>query len=272
MSHTTYKGRSLLRYYIQKLRHFNNLIRFIFIHKYYCPVCNTYVNEFNPLPGFYAENAKRYGYKYYGTGEMTPVTTYSCSNCGASDRERLYAYYLKGNLNCTGSFVFYHFSPEKRLENFIKKYYKDCTYKTFDLASKEVDIQADLTCLTMVDDNECDFFICSHVLEHIDDDRKAMAELFRITRPGGKGILMVPISLAIQRSIENIPGVYTDEERWRYYGQNDHVRVYSKIDFSNRVRESGFDMIQLDIDHFGIHLFNKLGLKNSSTLYVVQKN
>jgi len=241
------------------------------IKKYYCPVCDTILDHYNPLPLFYAEESKKHGYKYFGMGEMTPHDTYSCPHCGASDRERLYAYYLKNDLTKWGAFVFYHFAPERSLKEFIQGYFHDCHYKTFDLVSDNVDIKADLTNLRMINDNECDFFICSHVLEHIVDDRSAIAELFRITKPGGKGILMVPISLALQRSIENIPNVETDEDRWRYYGQNDHVRLYAKSDFIKRVKESGFKLAQLDIQYYGAKLFKKLGLKMSSVLYIVQK-
>ena len=34
---------------------------------------------------------------------------------------------------------------------------------------------------------------CSHVLEHIPDDRKALSEVFRILAPGGMLIVQVPI-------------------------------------------------------------------------------
>ena len=39
-----------------------------------------------------------------------------------------------------------------------------------------------------------DLVICSHVLEHVREDRQAMAELFRVTRPGGLALLPVPVA------------------------------------------------------------------------------
>jgi SAM-dependent methyltransferase len=242
-----------------------------FYTELYCPVCDTIQYKFNPLPEFYKENSIKYGFRYLGTGEMTALATYSCANCDASDRERLYAYYLRNKFIGNETFNFYHFAPEAGLRRLINDYFINICYKTFDLISADVDIQADLTDLNMVQDNECDFFICSHVLEHIEDDRKAIGELYRITKPGGTGILMAPISLAITKSIENLPGVKTDEDRWQNYGQNDHVRVYAKADFIERINESGFTLYQFDIKHFGKKTFKRLGLKPTSVLYVLKK-
>ncbi|HOL11018.1 MAG TPA: methyltransferase domain-containing protein [Bacillota bacterium] len=243
----------------------------LFGKRYYCPVCNNKHNQYQPLPQFYEDNAKAYGYQYFGTGEMTAKDTYFCSKCGASDRERLYAWYLRKTFNGNESFSFYHFAPEEGLRNFIKNYFSRIQYTTFDLLSERVDVKADLTNLNMIEDNECDFFLCSHVLEHIEEDTKAIGELYRITKPGGKGILMAPISLAITTSIENVPDVKTDADCWRYYGQNDHVRVYAKGDFVNRILASGFKLHQYDLNYFGKRTFKELGLKDTSILYVVEK-
>jgi hypothetical protein len=107
----------------------------------FCPVCNQKFKKFNPLPDFYRENGIKNGFKYRGTFEMTSRENYSCSICGASDRERLYAHFIKQNFNGKEEITFYHFSPEKALQTvLIKKYFKNINYKTFDLLSSEVDI------------------------------------------------------------------------------------------------------------------------------------
>src|SRR5215813_4063882 len=43
-------------------------------------------------------------------------------------------------------------------------------------------------------DASFDVILCSHVLEHVPDDRRAMRELCRILRPGGWTMIQVPIS------------------------------------------------------------------------------
>ncbi|HPM35758.1 MAG TPA: methyltransferase domain-containing protein, partial [Spirochaetota bacterium] len=142
---------------------------------------------------------------------------------------------------------------------------------TFDLCAPDVDCHADLTDMNMIKDNECDFFICSHMLEHIENDRKAIAELYRITKYGGKGILMAPISTAIESTIENLPDVKTDEDRWKYYGQNDHIRLYARKEFVERITQSGFELEMYDIDNLGKSFLKKNGLKETTVLYIVKK-
>ena len=119
-------------------------------------------------------------------------------------------------------------------------------------------------------DNTYDFFICSHVLEHVDNDLVAIRELFRVTKIGGQGILMVPIVVGLPETIEN-PEIKDEGERWRLFGQNDHVRLYSHDDYISRVRSCGFKLELLDESYFGQKVFRKLGLKSTSILYIVTK-
>jgi SAM-dependent methyltransferase len=115
-----------------------------------------------------------------------------------------------------------------------------------------------------------DFFICSHVLEHVTDDKKALSELFRVLKTGGSGILMVPINLRIDK-IEEDPNVEDIGERWRRFGQDDHIRLYSKKGFVERVKEAGFTIHQYGVDFFGEHVFFQHGISPKSILYVAKK-
>ena len=60
----------------------------------FCTVCGNAGVGFRPLSAFYRENAIRYGFAYFAKCEMLSVDAYSCINCGASDRERLYAQWI----------------------------------------------------------------------------------------------------------------------------------------------------------------------------------
>jgi ubiquinone/menaquinone biosynthesis C-methylase UbiE len=115
-----------------------------------------------------------------------------------------------------------------------------------------------------------DLFICSHVLEHVASDDRAIGELYRITKTGGCGILMAPIVVGLARTIED-PSVTDEAGRWRMFGQNDHVRLYAHDDYVNKIRTNGFRVTQLGIDDFGEEAFRLLGLKRTSILYVVCK-
>ena len=48
------------------------------------------------------------------------------------------------------------------------------------------DVKADITNLPFNDDS-FDIVFCNHVLEHIQDDTKAMKELYRVMKKGGMG-------------------------------------------------------------------------------------
>jgi len=237
----------------------------------YCPICQERDQGFNPLPDFYRANAEKYGYSHFGKGEMTALDTYSCGKCGASDRERLYAWWLSHVFESSTRRAYraIHFAPEHGLSNFIRQRHLFSEYQTADFMMEEVDHKVDLMNLPFADE-AYEFFICSHVLEHVTDDRKAIAELNRITKRGGKGILMAPIMTDLPKTIED-PSITDEGERWRLFGQYDHVRLYSRNEYVERITAAGFHLEQLDIAYFGSRLFTKLGLKPSSVLYIVSR-
>lgn len=237
-----------------------------------CPVCGSSGMAFLPLPNFYRKSAKKHGYQYFGKGEMTALDTYSCCNCGASDRERLYAYWIQGEIKSggfAGTEKVIHFAPEKMLSRFIQNSRAFNDYKSADKMMQGVDYKVDLMSLPF-DENSFDFFICSHVLEHVPDDHQAIRELYRITKFGGRGILAVPVIVGLPGTIED-PTAITDADRWRLFGQNDHVRLYGHDDYVRRITESGFNVQQLGQNEFGAEVFERLGLKDSSILYIVTK-
>jgi len=240
---------------------------------YFCPVCNQKVSHFDRLPDVYYELLDKYQFIHpCYNGETINVLKYSCPNCGAADRDRLYALYLNlffEKIDKKIKHKFIDFAPAKSLSNFIKKndFFE---YRTADLFMEGVDDKVDLTNLNIYDDNSVDFFICSHMLEHIEEDIKAMKELFRVLKDTGSGILMVPINLALKQIYEN-PAITTEEGRWKHFGQNDHIRMYSKQGFMDRVKSVGFKINEYNIDFFGKETFEKNGIHPRSVLYVVSK-
>ena len=83
------------------------------------------------------------------------------------------------------------------------------------------------------------------------DDRKAMGELFRVLKPEGFAILQVPISKKAKETFEDF-SITSPEERERYFGQKDHVRIYGK-DYKRRLESVGFRVELYDIKKdFGI--------------------
>ncbi|GHU81641.1 SAM-dependent methyltransferase [Bacteroidia bacterium] len=240
---------------------------------YYCPVCDNSVAAFSPLPGIFDEMLDKYQYIHsVHCTETINSRAYSCPYCYASDRERLYVLYLQERfekLKNTGqTYRFLNIAPSQSAA-FIKKQVF-IRYRSADLYMENVDDKVDITDMNIYEDNCFDMLLCSHVLEHIEEDRKAMSELYRVLKPSGFGIIMVPINLELKEDFEN-PAYKTEAERWKYFGQNDHVRLYSKSGFVNKLTKTGFKVNQYGIDYFGEETFERNGIHPRSVLYVVEK-
>jgi len=239
--------------------------------KHFCSVCGSDVVRFLPLSKEFKKQSEIYGYKYFDKAEMLSIYSYLCPICNASDRERFYAYWLRNYVKdskITSKQKLIHFAPEDSLSKYLKNE-EIFEYYTADLFMENMDFKADLMNLPFEND-EYDFFICSHILEHVKDDRQVVSELYRILRKGGFGILVAPVCLAIEDTYED-SSIVLPQDRWKYFGQDDHVRLYSHKGFVDVIKSSGFEVIQLSIDDLGNELFYSLGLKETSILYVVKK-
>ena len=115
-----------------------------------------------------------------------------CPNCEAAERHRLQSRTLDIVLPAFASKEksVLHFAPERFFQERLRSAFG--VYRTADLFRNDVDVKADM-CDLPVPDQSVDLIYASHVLEHVPDDRKAIAELARILKPGGMAILPVPI-------------------------------------------------------------------------------
>lgn len=115
-----------------------------------------------------------------------------CPKCGSNERARL-QYLVVEKLSRTyqlSNMSLLHFAPEKALQPYLRKIFRQ--YDTADLENPRVNYQADLLNLPF-GDQSYDFVFASHVLEHIENDRKALSEIRRVLKPGGMAVLPVPI-------------------------------------------------------------------------------
>lgn len=102
-----------------------------------------------------------------------------------------------------------------------------------------------------------DVALCVHVLEEVEEDLVAMAELHRVVRPGGWALVSVPTRLD-QPTYED-PTIVTPRDRRRAFGERAHVRVYGH-DLVDRLASVGFrvevdlaaDVDQATRDRFGL--------------------
>ena len=190
-----------------------------------------------------------------------------CPYCLAAERTRLICRYLKEifGVHTNDKPLCLHIAPEWPLVKQIKKQL-NIKVITGDLYSPYVDKIIDVTSINEPD-NTYDIVICSHVLEHIPDDKTAIAELYRVLKPGGRAILQVPISLTLETTIENLPSD-SREQRLENYGQVDHVRLYGQ-DYKHRLESCGFQVEKYLPDADALA---KLSLNSKEFLYVGCKN
>jgi SAM-dependent methyltransferase len=140
-------------------------------------------------------------------------------------------------------------------------------YLSADLSAPSAIVKMDITDI-QYPDNTFDVIYCSHVLEHIPDDRRAMREFYRVLKPDCWAILHVPITA--NRTFED-PAVIDPKERERLFGQFDHVRRYGP-DYKDRLMEAGFS---LTVDGFVRELDNRtvrrFGLMRDEDVYFCRK-
>jgi hypothetical protein len=186
---------------------------------YFCPICTTVSPRF--VVG--------------GVGTRRPNA--KCPNCGSLERHRLFWLHFINEIwpNLPpGKKDLLHVAPEPFFANLLRPH-EELNYLSGDLMMSDAMLKVDLTDMQF-HDRQLDVIICSHVLEHIPDDRKAMAEMHRVLRPGGFLLVMVPTYG--QTTYENWD-VTEPEDRVRHFGQDDHVRKYGR-DILLRLEEAGF--------------------------------
>ena len=145
-----------------------------------------------------------------------------CPTCRAPTRTRTLWWYLQNRVPDLRTLRVLHFAPEKLLEARLRAS-RVARYETCDLRGGHVDHQADIQALPFPDASY-DLVLCSHVLEHVPDDRAAMRELGRICRPGGRVLIMVPCTPT--RPTDEYLGPMSPEARKARFGEVDHLREY----------------------------------------------
>lgn len=238
--------------------------------KYYCPVKRIQVDKLFPLPSMYSDKLREHNSDLkIEDFETINIEGYYCQESGSNDRDRLYAMFLDKLMAETpigAKLKILDFSPSKPFEEYMR-WNKSFDYVTADGLLDTYDIVVDVQNMVNLNDNTFDGVICSHVLEHVPDDVKAMKEIFRVLKPGGWAILMVPINLN-RTEIDEDFTVTDIAERWRRFGQDDHLRVYSKKGYMERVQNSGFKLLELGKDYFGEFEMQRCGVTEQSILYL----
>ncbi len=217
-----------------------------------CPMCGAKRRKFLP-----------YGY-------VTSREDALCPSCLSLERHRLIWLWLERHSSLFDSHpTLLHIAPEVSLMRHFKRHYKGHTgYITADLESPLADMHFDVQHIPM-EDRSVDVVICNHLLEHVEDDAMALNELYRIMRPGGWGIMLVPEDRS--RAVTFEDDTITDpKERTRLFGQYDHRRVYGR-DYDDRLRRAGFEVERIAVVDMLSEAERRLYATGSDYMVVVRK-
>ncbi len=220
---------------------------------------NTYTD---PIDGKSFRQFLPYGYGEQRPNVLAPSTL-------SLERHRLLWLYLQNETSFfTAPLKVLHMAPE---QCFLKRFkaLKNLDYTSADLYAPHVDVKADICNLPFADAS-FDVVFCNHVLEHIDDDAKAMQELYRVLKLGGFGIFQIPQDLNREKTYEDF-SITDPKERTKHFGQYDHVRIYGR-DYFDRLRAVGFDVKEVDLSKtLSEEIINKYRLTKGEILPVCFK-
>ena len=160
-----------------------------------------------------------------------------CPKCLSLERHRLLALCDQEKQLFAGK-VILHFAPERGLKAYVKSR-QPAKYVSCDLMDPTADLKINIEAMNIADQS-FDLVICSHVLEHV-NDALAIPELWRITRPGGLVIAMVPLIEGWDKSFEDSRKAANEADRILYFNQHDHIRMFGR-DFRDRLISPGFQL------------------------------
>jgi SAM-dependent methyltransferase len=146
-----------------------------------------------------------------------------CPTCGAFERHRVLAYFLKHLKNPTVHRIL-HIAPEAPVRKVLQGVYPQADYLTSSYPHKGgssycLDISKDIP----LPAESFDVIVCSHVLEHVPDYHKAIKGLVRLLTPLGELYLMFPVRRG--KTFEDAT-ITSASARKEHYGQEDHLRFF----------------------------------------------
>jgi SAM-dependent methyltransferase len=184
--------------------------------KYFCPLCKNNSGSF-----------VRIGNKKNAV----------CPHCTSRARHRGLIYlYQNEILGLDSNSKVLHFAPEPVFYQILKN--KIFTYHTTDFFLEDVDLpKQDIQNLSIAD-AQYDLVLSNHVIEHVPDDEKALAEMSRVTKNGGKVIITVP------GNYTRLKTIYFNNLK-----NQGHYRDYG-MDFMDKMKKAFTEVLVIDLYTF----------------------
>lgn len=216
--------RHVPRKYLQLVSHFGaRALSILYLGKgVKCSVCGSEFRKFLPYGRSGRDNAL-------------------CPHCLSLERHRLMYLYLQRKTNLfKDNLKLLHVAPEYCFIDRFERM-KNLDYITADIESPLAKVKMDIHQIPFPD-NTFDVTFCNHVMEHVDDDIKAMSELYRVLKPGGWAIIQSPQDLSKATTYEDA-SITDPKEREKHFWQDDHLRLFGR-DYGKRLEKGGFKVTE----------------------------
>lgn len=216
------------------------LIPFYWGRRYQCSICLTKLRKF----------------------ESTNADESLCPICGSLPRHRRLWMLLKQDY-LRNEMKVLDFSPARCLYRKMKRE-ANISYVATDISADFIsDMRLNITDIAL-ETESLDLIICYHVLEHVEEDTRALMEIYRVLKKGGKCIIQTPF----EKTFLVNKKIVKKTDRLKFFGQVDHVRVYSVEILQQRMESAG---LQVQALNYQEHKDNYFGFKTKETILVVTK-
>jgi len=236
----------------------------------------------NPLP--YIKRAKEIGINkcrsvvYRGSDVICELCGWhgrtffdgKCPKCNALPRTRLVPFSLRYFELWNDGLRILHIAPNVIEYHYIKANINDISnYDRLNIrAVKHINIVQDLT-KTDLKSNHYDLAIAWHVLEHIPEDHMAIAEVYRLLKPGGHFLVSVPIyPTGNLKTFEDSEIDYKDYGK--IHGHFDHCRSCG-LNYYKRFEAVGFGTQTLEVKTLNSADVARFGLRTDHVVWCFTK-
>ena len=193
-----------------------------------------------------------------------------CPNCGSLERTRLLFLYLQNETSIFENNPYIlHFAPEDAIK---ARLIANPHYFDVDINPNFARFQMDITQINYPD-NHFDYIICSHVLGHIPNEKKALEEMYRVLKKGGTLLFLSLMDPNSAKTIGDDPLINSPEDRLKHYGEKDLERLYGQ-DFEARISSTEVQISRVDYrKNFDADSLKKMSLGNGKReiIYIVKK-
>lgn len=187
-------------------------------------------------------------------GTLKSLYNFACPACGSHPRHRMLSLYIPQWIDINSPEIL-HFAPEEFLSPVFANAEKGDLRITTDITLAGVSCLSNINYLPF-EENSFKHIICIHVLEHIENDSRAMRELSRVLVDGGLAVICVPETNQ-EKTVEFGFEDPTRSHHWRDYGR----------DFKQRLMDAGFEVNTVTPESLGAD-YERFGLSKNERFHL----